>query len=373
MRVRDNAHTFGDESIFSREATLVGDSIAKKTLLVDSNDFIRKADKDPYFAPLAGSELLPSGFYFMQLSQMTAVILSISLTYLDGYEYAWWRFALNSVAVLGLLGLLLTTEPYRKIESFSLHVQISLLVVSFMVTLTGFVGTLSSSSGHGIGTGSLNSNANYAFLGEASSSVGSSMNATSSLSSTDATNVRPSLQRFTVVLSYLTVAVVGIVAIFLVVSFFGALKVGAEHERQRNTQSVGLKVGVSPSRAVIYSLSSILRNQKPRVVGKEAKPPDVSSGIVTMPGPSSLPNESRPITKKPTFRVVSHAHGVSSVMKMISSQGEIQNMSFSPTRTRKFITSKRLPDTQRPVLANPRRQTSVRFFMPPSAMKKENI
>jgi hypothetical protein len=46
--------------------------------------------------------------------------------------------------------------------------------------------------------------------------------------------VRPSLQHLTVVLSYITLAIVGLVAILLVISFFGALKVGAEVERKVN-------------------------------------------------------------------------------------------------------------------------------------------
>jgi hypothetical protein len=201
-RVNEKAQILGDESIFSRQATQVDDFTARKAFIVDSDDLVREADKDPYFAPLAGSELLPSGFYFMQLNQITAVILSISFTYLDGYEYAWWRFLLNSVAILGLLGLLVTTKPYRETESFSLHVQISLLLVSYIVTLTGFIGILSSPPGPGILPGNLNSTANYTLLGEASISSGSTMDAwlppkmndTSPVPLTEATNVRPSLQ-----------------------------------------------------------------------------------------------------------------------------------------------------------------------------------
>jgi hypothetical protein len=340
VRVRDDEHTFGNESIFSREATSVGNSIVKKSFIVDSEDFIREADNDSYFAPLAGSELLPSGFYFMQLGQMTAVILSVSLTYLDGYERAWWRFALNSVTILGFLGLLFTTKPYR--ESFSMHVQTSLLVVSYMVTLTGFIGTLSSPPRAGIRPSNLNSTLSRQTL---TASLPLSMNVTSWFSLTEATHAQPSLRKFTVVLSYLTLVVMGAVATFLVISFFGALKAGADQERKLNTRSLALKVGarvVSASRAVIYSLSSILRNQKPRGVEKEAKPPHLALGLASMHGKPLLPNESRVTMQKSP----PHIAGITGTMNKVLRRGDAGGeMLFSPFQPREPAIFPQSPET----------------------------
>jgi hypothetical protein len=306
-------------------------------------------DEDPYFAPLAGNELLPSSFYFMPISQLMAVIFSVSLIYLDGYEYAWWRFVLNSVAILGLLGLLFTTKPYRKVESFSLHVQISLLVVSYMVTLTGFTGTLSTPSDFGAHPRSMNFSTNYTLIGQASSPLNTSMNATSSLPLTG-THARPSVLRFTVALSYITLVVVGFVAIFLIVSFFGALKVGAELERQLNTRSLALKVGtrvVSAGRAVIHSFKSVLRNQKPGLVGTEVRQSAISMKTAAVTGKPPLTNTPRLTRKKSVSRAISAGHGTGGVIETSSPQettiGENRDIGFAPQQPRKSTTFKRPP------------------------------
>jgi hypothetical protein len=172
------------------------------------------------------------------------------------------------------------------------------------------------------------------------------MNATSSLPLTG-THARPSVQRFTVALSYITLVVVGFVAVFLIVSFFGALKVGAELERQLNTRSLALKVGtrvVSAGRAVIYSFKSVLRNQKPGLVGTEVKQSASSMEIAAVPKKPPLTNASRLTRKKFFARVASGGHGTGGATETSSPQGtalvENRDICFAPQQPRKSATFK---------------------------------
>jgi hypothetical protein len=215
----------------TRNRSAIGDK--EKYSVVNSDVCIKEADADPYFAPLAQKELLPSAFYFTQFNQALALLLSISLTYLDQLHHAWSRLSLNSLTILGLLALLFMIKPYRPSEKFSAHVQTSLLVLSFLVTLTGFMGTLSSPN---IRSSSIVANA--------------TANATSAVTIIEIRSSRPEMERATSVLSYLTLVLMLVITIFLLFSFFDALKVGAIFEK--NVGSSGSK-----ARTVIYSLASI--------------------------------------------------------------------------------------------------------------------
>jgi hypothetical protein len=214
--------------------------------VMNSGECIEEADADPYFSPLAEKELLPSSFYFMQLSQVLALSLSISLTYLGRYQYAWYRFAFNSATILGLLTLLFTTKPYRRTERFSAHVQISLLIVSYLVTFTGFTEALSSPEK------------------APSILIGTDVNATANTAYLKPESVNPLMARLTTVLSYLTLTVMCVVMVFLAFSFFDALKTGAVAEEEMVPSSM-FKMGshtISKGRVAIYSLASVLQNQE---------------------------------------------------------------------------------------------------------------
>jgi hypothetical protein len=369
--------------------------------VIDLDDFIRGADDDPYFAPFAGGELLPSSFYFMQLSQLTAIILSVSLTYLDGYERVWWRFVLNLVAILGLVSLLLTTKPYRKIESFSMHVQSSLLLVSYMVTLTRLTGTLSSPQPSGILLSNMNSTANDTFIGQASAALNSSLDTTSSRSVnitspfalTEAANLHLLMQQMTVVLSYATLVVVGFIVTFVAISFFGVLKLGAELERKLTSRSLALKVerALSAGRSVIHSLKSVLQKQKRGVVEKKAEPPEISSGIAKVAKNPSITKAPRLTMRKALSHAASSARGTVGVISTISHQGSVRGetrvMSFSPVQPRKSASFQKPPETLSQALpSNPESQVLAvdivsgainplfrRIAIPPSTAKKERI
>jgi hypothetical protein len=224
-----------DAALFTRNPS--ADNEAKYGV-VNSDPCINEADADPYFEPLAETVLLPSGFYFMQLHQVLAFSLSISLTYLDQLQHAWWRLCLNSLTILGLLALLFITKPYRPSEKFSAHVQISLLALTYFVALTGFTGTLSSPN---IRPSSMLANA--------------TSNATAAVTQLEVQSSSPGMERATTILSYVTLLLMLVVIIFLLFSFFDALKVGAIFEK-----NVGSSV--SKARTVIYSLASAVRHNQ---------------------------------------------------------------------------------------------------------------
>jgi hypothetical protein len=111
--------------------------------IVDSMECIAEVDGDPYFTPQVSKTYVPTGFYFVYLHQFVLLVLSLSGTYLNGPREVWWRLGVNSVAILGLCGLLLTSEPYRKNDTFSAHAQISMLLVAYIITLAGVSGSAS--------------------------------------------------------------------------------------------------------------------------------------------------------------------------------------------------------------------------------------
>jgi hypothetical protein len=144
---------------------------------------------------------MPSSFYFMEIQQVSTFLLSISLGYFTAPNYAWERLAVNSVAILGFLALLITTQPFRKGEEFGRNVQYSLLCLAYMVTMTGFFGHLSFVS----------SNSNK-FDG---------VSGNSSINSTVAYSV--SLATTTTVIAWLTLVLMIIILILLFLSFFNVV------------------------------------------------------------------------------------------------------------------------------------------------------
>jgi hypothetical protein len=243
----------------------------RSLLLVDTPPCIAAADNDKYFNVLSNQEFSPSSFYFMQLNHIVAFLLSLSLAYLGGRADAWKRLAFNSAIILGYLCLIFTTKPYRKEERFGAHVQISILLVSYLVTITGFAGSFSSvSSGVapagsflGIATGGSaisgsNSSSIITIANNSSAVVG---NNTGAWPSTGLIPAIPSsvLERVTVALSYITLVVMGIVAIYLVASFVQALKLGAILERQTSSRSLIEKMEIGMITSFFRSVGSSLR------------------------------------------------------------------------------------------------------------------
>jgi hypothetical protein len=226
---------------------------------VDSPECIAELDQDQYFGPIASTEFLPSSFYFMQLNWVVALSLSISLTYLGGNGDAWWRLILNSVSLLGILALIHTTNPYRKEEAFSSRIQTSLLVVAYLVTLTGVAGSLS------LTNTSTSSAANAGNMTAVAESNNGSSVSTMAASSVQTTRHNSSAQFASTSLAYITLAAMGIVGFWLLVSFFQALRSGAESEdgEHKNKRSFVSKFGklIGKSRAIAYSLSAVLRKR----------------------------------------------------------------------------------------------------------------
>jgi membrane associated rhomboid family serine protease len=226
--------------------------VGKTEAFVDSSACIEDVDGDPFFTPLANDELLPSSFYFIQLSQVTALLLSISLTYFSKDSFASSRLVINSVALLGLLALLISTRPYRKAELFSMHIQISLIIVAYLVTLTGFASAFISpgaslSASSGVAT----------FMTEAASPTPRPSNATM-------VAVVPrdeQAQLATRILAYMSLIAICITAFGLIISFFWVMKLGAANDAKRLLASSSTKQGsVGASRQVIYSLASVLQS-----------------------------------------------------------------------------------------------------------------
>jgi hypothetical protein len=247
-----------------------------------NEEFVDMADTDPFFGPLVEKEFLPSTFYFRQLNHMLALILSISLTYLDGYENAWDRLLLNSFAILGLLGLLLTTKPYRKAVAFSAHVQVSVLFLSYLVTLTGFTGTLSSMPISTRYQWALGNSTDFEQLFDGKT------NSSSLVINKYATIRNPSIERATTVMSYVTLSAMGIVALFLLLSFFGSLKVGAQQEQDAVALTLVSKVAanmVAKGRAAMLSL-------RPAARGKDSPRPNLGGESQGMKGMGTLPPSS---------------------------------------------------------------------------------
>jgi hypothetical protein len=103
--------------------------------LVDSLHSIRR---DPYLAFFTGGEYRPSAFYFSSLLLIANFLLSLSFNVLS--NNASGRFALTLLVLLFMLLAIIWTRPFRHTEQFGFVVQISLLGVAMLVSLTDVVG-----------------------------------------------------------------------------------------------------------------------------------------------------------------------------------------------------------------------------------------
>jgi Na+-transporting methylmalonyl-CoA/oxaloacetate decarboxylase gamma subunit len=110
--------------------------------LVDSLHSVRR---DPYLAFFTGGEYRPSAFYFSSLLLAANFLLSLSFNVLSNNPSS--RFALTfSVLLFMLLGIL-WTRPFGRTEQFGFVVQMSLLGVAMLVSLTDMVGRSKKSEG----------------------------------------------------------------------------------------------------------------------------------------------------------------------------------------------------------------------------------
>jgi hypothetical protein len=185
---------------------------------------LERMDLDLYFSPLVGKEFLPSSYYFVQLNQVVTVVLSLSLVYLDNPSQAWARVILTSFIILGMVGLIVSTKPYRSEEEFGSDIQIAALCISFLVTLTGFFASLTDSTTPGTGLVSnilpvdsrnMTGNVTLSAIVEIPSEPNKWVPVTSAF-------------------SYLTLIAMLILGLWLLVSFFIALKAGAEREEEKS-------------------------------------------------------------------------------------------------------------------------------------------
>jgi hypothetical protein len=268
---------------------------------------------------------------------MLKLLLSISLTYLDQYQHAWQRFALNSATILGLLGLLFTTKPYRKTERFSAHVQISLLVVSYLVTLTGFTGTLSAPVTKPFRT-SL-----------------SAVNATSTTAYVKSESTSPKMIRVTTVLSYLTLVVMCVVMGFLAFSFFDALKVGAALEKELGPSKLRTHI-TSKGRTAIYSLASILQNQA-RESGNDSKgtflTPDKLSRQTKGSGISPPdPRVTRQLLRSKSVKDMHDQNGSISIRRVQESGESLRSASWKSAR-QQVVLMDETPEVFAPIQSRP--------------------
>jgi hypothetical protein len=192
---------------------------ATRSLLSVSHEPTAEVDSlpsDPLFRAFAGSIFVPSCFYFLQLGQISNFLLAVSLVYLREPRLAGPRLAANSSVLLGMICLFITTKPFKASEVYSGYVQISLLFLSFFVTLTGFVSDLARTG-----------ESRPALLG-AVSDADAAGDASGDDDTGKAVESNPTVEGF----AYLTLAVAFIVALVLLWSFFSMLRTEAKRDEE---------------------------------------------------------------------------------------------------------------------------------------------